>query len=437
MALFGRREPGDGRIEWRTERRRLGDLVDWEKNPRQMTEKQAEDLARSIGKFGYVEEIVVNADGRSIIGGHRRKDVILARALMEPEAMVDMRLPSRELSEDEREELAIRLNRNTGGWDFDALANDFEVSSLVEWGFDPEELGLGGDDDEGHGQGDSDDEEITGADITPRMKAGSRALIDGKHVLVCGDSRDLEVLKAAAPEVDFIITSPPYNVGKYYRSAPDDMPAEEYMQLIDDVALALGGVLKHGRFIAWNVGVSKQTLPHRHYALLEARGFTFFRSYSWIKHGTIFPLFNHTKNKARIRYLTSNYNHEWIGLFTKGEAELGSPMEDVPSFLESDVISSIHQSQASLEVPSDPSRGTDRHPDKLHGATFPVALARGIIEHLAGEGEVVLDPFSGSGSTMMAAIDSGRLGCGVEIDPTSCEIALLRAEKRDLSVEIV
>jgi hypothetical protein len=143
VAIFGRREAkADGPITWRTEKRRLGDLVDWEKNPRQMTEKQADDLARSISRFGYVEEIVVNADGRSLIGGHRRKDVILARALMEPDAMVDMRLPSRALTEDEREELAIRLNRNTGDWDFDGLANNFEIDRLLEWGFEPGMLGM-------------------------------------------------------------------------------------------------------------------------------------------------------------------------------------------------------------------------------------------------------------------------------------------------------
>jgi site-specific DNA-methyltransferase (adenine-specific) len=266
-------------------------------------------------------------------------------------------------------------------------------------------------------------------------------LIDGKHVLVCGDSRDPEVLRAAAPEVDFIITSPPYNVGKDYRTTSDSLPTDEYMQLIDDVALALDGVLKKGRFIAWNVGVSKQTMPHRHYALLEARGFTFFRSYAWIKHGTVYPVFNHTINKARVRYLTSDYHHEWIGLFTKGDPEEGPPFDEVPEFLHRDIIDSVSPGSASREIPTvakpKPEDSFQNHPKKLHSAPFPVSLARGIMAHLSAEEEVVLDPFSGSGSTIMAAIDSGRLGAGVEIDPTSCEIALLRAEKRDLAVEIV
>lgn len=131
-----------GEIVWRTERRRLGDLLDWELNPRQLTEKQEAALAASLQRFGYVEEIVVNADGRSIIGGHMRRKVALARRYLEPGALVDVRIPSRPLSEDERAELAIRLNRNSGEWDFDALSS-FDVDSLIAWGFEAAELGVG------------------------------------------------------------------------------------------------------------------------------------------------------------------------------------------------------------------------------------------------------------------------------------------------------
>ena len=124
-----------GPIVWRTERRRIGDLVDWEANPRRLTDKQAEDLKSSLQKFGYVEEIVVNADGRSIIGGHMRRRVAIAQALLDPDALVDVRIPSRPLNEQEGIELAIRLNKNTGEWDLDALANSFDEVVLREWGF--------------------------------------------------------------------------------------------------------------------------------------------------------------------------------------------------------------------------------------------------------------------------------------------------------------
>lgn len=142
MGIFSK---GSGEaLTWHTEQRRIGDLVEWDRNPRQMTEKQAEDLATSLKRFGYVEEIVLNADGKSIIGGHMRRKVIMAQALMDPDAMVDVRLPSRALSEKESEELAIRLNRNTGEWDFDLLSG-MEIPDLISWGFDEKTLGVGPD----------------------------------------------------------------------------------------------------------------------------------------------------------------------------------------------------------------------------------------------------------------------------------------------------
>ena len=122
-------------LEWHTEQRRIGDLVEWENNPRRLTKKQAEDLRASLAKFGYVEEIVVNADGKSIIGGHQRRNVLLTTALVNPDTMVDVRIPNRPLTSDEGIECAIRLNKNVGEWNWDILADKFDSDALKEWGF--------------------------------------------------------------------------------------------------------------------------------------------------------------------------------------------------------------------------------------------------------------------------------------------------------------
>ena len=122
-------------ITWRTERRRIGDLVEWEDNPRRLTHDQALQLAESIRKFGYVDPVVVNADGKSIIGGHQRRRVMLAKDYVSEDTTVDVRIPSRQLTPHEQKELAIRLNRNTGEWNWDTLANRFETEELLEWGF--------------------------------------------------------------------------------------------------------------------------------------------------------------------------------------------------------------------------------------------------------------------------------------------------------------
>lgn len=130
-------------IEWHTEQRKLTDLAEWPKNPRQLSERDAEEIKRSIARFGLADPLVINADDQ-IIGGHQRKRIMLLMEHYGQDALVDVRIPSRQLTEREAAELAIRLNRNTGGWDFDALANEFDLDDLLEWGFTDFDLGLGG-----------------------------------------------------------------------------------------------------------------------------------------------------------------------------------------------------------------------------------------------------------------------------------------------------
>jgi len=92
-----------------------------------------------------IDKPIVNADSlHTIIGGHQRKHVLEASGVKEIECWI----PDRELSDKEVEELNIRLNKNTGSWDFDTLANEFELDDLLEWGFDKGELGITPDADE-------------------------------------------------------------------------------------------------------------------------------------------------------------------------------------------------------------------------------------------------------------------------------------------------
>lgn len=129
-------------LTWHTERKPLGDMIEWDKNPRKLTAKQADDLRASLGKFDYVEPIVVDYDGKTIIGGHQRRRVMLHRMLVDESAVVDVRMPNRPLTDGEREELAIRLNKNQGEWDFDMLANEFEADKLLDWGFEAKEFSM-------------------------------------------------------------------------------------------------------------------------------------------------------------------------------------------------------------------------------------------------------------------------------------------------------
>ena len=128
-------------IEWTTEKRKLSALLPWEKNPRALTNKQAEDITDSLRKFGIADPVIVNTDDM-IIGGHQRSRMLKMMLEFGENAVVDVRVPSRTLSEEEVAELNVRLNKNTGEWDFDVLANEFDLSDLISWGFEEWEFGI-------------------------------------------------------------------------------------------------------------------------------------------------------------------------------------------------------------------------------------------------------------------------------------------------------
>ena len=126
-------------IKWNLKTFKISELTDYYKNPRQLTEKQFNQLKKSLDKFGLIDKPIINADEKNtVIGGHQRKHVLEASGVKEIECW----MPDRELSDKEVEELNIRLNKNTGDWDFDTLANEFELDELLEWGFDKRDLEL-------------------------------------------------------------------------------------------------------------------------------------------------------------------------------------------------------------------------------------------------------------------------------------------------------
>ena len=122
------------RLEWHNDTRRLSALVPWDVNPRQLTEKQAVHLQASLAKFGLAQPFLISPDN-DIYDGHQRKALLNIMQEYGMDAEIDVRVSSRMLTDDERRELVIRLHENTGEWDFDGLANLYDVEELGEWGF--------------------------------------------------------------------------------------------------------------------------------------------------------------------------------------------------------------------------------------------------------------------------------------------------------------
>ena len=123
-------------LSWHTEQRKIDDLVPFDGNPRQLTEKQVADLRRSLERFNLVE-IPAIPPANKILAGHQRLKVM--QLLGRGQETIDVRVPSRDLTPDEEKEYLVRSNLNTGGWDWDALAN-WNHEALVAFGFAPEDL---------------------------------------------------------------------------------------------------------------------------------------------------------------------------------------------------------------------------------------------------------------------------------------------------------
>jgi len=216
-------------IIWTNERRKLKDLKPWERNPRQITKEQARRLAESFDEFGQVETIAISPTD-DVYNGHQRLAVLMEKHGGDYE--VEVRISSRALTEKEREKLTVYLNKGAAGeWNFDALANGFEVDELIEWGFRPEELGL----DKDYG---IEKPEDAGAQIDKAeelrekwdVKTGQLWRL-GEHRIICGDCTDRAVVeRVIGTEKYSVLTDPPYNIGFNYESIDDKMSQDKYAE---------------------------------------------------------------------------------------------------------------------------------------------------------------------------------------------------------------
>ena len=126
-------------MEHKIIQRDINSLIFAKYNPRQLTKDQYQHLKDSIERFGLVDPIIVNKNKERkniIVGGHQRVKVAKDMDIeFVPVLEVD-------LTYEKERELNIRLNKNTGEWDMDILANNFEIEELIGFGFDEEELKL-------------------------------------------------------------------------------------------------------------------------------------------------------------------------------------------------------------------------------------------------------------------------------------------------------
>jgi len=128
----------DADYRWHIEEVKISDLKGLKSNPRKLSRLQAAHLEHSIRKFGYIDEIIINTDN-TIIAGHQRIRILKGLGYKK----IQVKVPNVPLSEKDAQELCIRHNRNSGEWDFDVLANEWDLGNLLEWGFEPKDFDIG------------------------------------------------------------------------------------------------------------------------------------------------------------------------------------------------------------------------------------------------------------------------------------------------------
>jgi site-specific DNA-methyltransferase (adenine-specific) len=382
------------KINWTLQTFNLDELTDYYKNPRSLTEKEFKQLKTSLDKFGMIDKPIVNLDSaNTIIGGHQRKHVLESTGVKEIECWI----PDRELTEREVEELNIRLNKNTGSWDFDVLANEFELDDLLEWGFDKKELDI----DLWAGEAPEDVEPQIDKAEELREKWGvetGQLWQLGEHRLVCGDCTDRAVVeRVMGGEVaGAVVTDPPYGInldtdlsaiktnwkgwegqgGNYSPVIGDDKPfnpahlfeyfncAEMFLWGADYFAEKLPN-RNEGSWLVWDKRVNEKTGADLSWGI-----------------GSEFELcWSKTKHKRDvIRKL-------WSGLY-------GTETQDVRK--------------------------------RIHPTQKPLEVIEWILEKYIKQSENIVDPYLGSGTTLIACERLGRKCRAVEISPAYVAVAIQR-----------
>jgi DNA modification methylase len=345
------------------------------------------------------------------------------------------------LTKEQKREFVIKDNSNFGEYDFDALANGWSELPLADWGVDLPEDWLGGDKSE---PADAEPQIDRAEELNQiwQVKPGDLWQI-GEHRLLCGDSTKKEDVGRVmgGSKSDFLVTSPPYNVGVEYAIHDDTQaPWDDYKTFLEQVLDVILPTLKDGRAIAWNIGTLPKTHHVRQHLLLEERySLTYYRQMVWKKVGVPVPLWYNTKNDPRARRFTPNYQHEVVLIFTKGKLEIGDPT-GIDDLCTNDVFE-FGQQFATTDIPSGNTRtgaqsNLSRSSCKAHPAAFPVRIPSMFMMHLSAPGEIVIEPFCGSGSTMVACQNLNRKCRGIEISPDYCAVILQRMTDAFPGIEI-
>lgn len=415
------------RIVWKIEKRKLADLKPHPKNPRQFTEKGMKDLENSINSIGFMQPININQDG-VILSGHARAMKLKEMGELE----VDVYVPDRLLTPKQEEEVLVRANANTAGqWDFDILANEFDLAEINEWGLEVPNMEIKI--EELEAKEDDFDEELP---VNPKTVLGDLYEI-GNHKLLCGSSTESECWSKIFQDqlADMVMTDPPYNVnyqgGNGLKIMNDKMGNDSFYRFLYDFYVALGSFTKKGG--AWYVWHADSEGANFRQAFKDS-GLLLKQCLIWVKNSLVMGRQDyHWKHEPCLYGWKEGAAHYFTDDRTKTtviEDEFNLKKLNKKELL--DLLK---------EITSDKSKSTIIHCDKpikndVHPTMKPILLLAPLIQNSSKVGELIADGFLGSGSTMVASHQLKRKCYGMELDPKYCDVIVKRMIKLDPSLKI-
>ncbi len=370
----------------------VADLVPYARNARTHSEAQVARIAGSIREFGFNNPVLVDAES-GIIAGHGR--VLAARKLgLERVPVIELT----HLSEAQKRAYVLADNRlaEQAGWDCEMLG--LELADLSELGIDLGDIGFEGAELDAlldHGAGDPKEEETPEAPDVPVSRPGDLWQL-GAHRLMCGDATDATAVKRLLNGVTphLMVTDPPYGVmyDPDWRNRAGASETKRTGKVLNDDradwrdawALFPGDVayVWHGALHATTVAES-----------LQASGFDIRSQIIWAKERLVL---------SRGHY---HWQHEpcWYGVRGKGHW-------------------SGDRTQTTLwTIPN-----RDQDAETVHGTQKPVECMRRPMLNNSSQGQAVYEPFSGSGTTIIAAESCGRVCHAMELDPAYVDVAVMR-----------
>jgi DNA modification methylase len=399
-------------------------LRPYERNARTHSKKQVRQIANSIERFGFTNPVLITDDGQ-IIAGHGRVE---AAKLLKIERVPTLRLSH--LSDAERRAYVLADNKlaQNAGWDREILA--IELQGLVDLDFDVELTGFALAEAE-IVLDEARDSAVDGADPAAENRIpayeGDRPAVSrpgdhwilGRHRLICGDARAASAYATLLgnESVHLIFTDPPYNVPidghvcgsghichREFAMGVGEMDKPSFTRFLVDTLMPAVARCRDG-------AIAFVFMDWRHMGELLNAGEQVF---SELKNLCIW---NKTNGGMGSFYRSK---HELIFVFKVGTAQhvntfgLGATGRYRTNVWEYAGVNTFREGRLD---------DLERHP-----TVKPVDLVADAIKDCSRRGAIILDPFGGSGTTMVAAQKSGRLARLIEYDPGYCDVILRRFE---------